>query len=121
MAIHCEFRYRLFYGCTSRDEQRWIPGRVVRIRNPYARMASNDTTTLRIDTPSQTCVLQPELVSLCWNCLKIGGRDLKSCAKCHKAHYCSRACQEADLKDNGHRDACEFLRLGRTVVPLLEG
>jgi len=80
-------------------------------------MASDDSTFLRIYNPLQTCTLDPDLAPVCWNCLKIGGA-LKSCAKCVKAHYCSLECQEADWKENGHRSACAFVRLGRAVDPL---
>jgi len=107
------------YNVRPNDESHWLPGRVVRVRNPYVRMASDDSTFLRIDNPSQTCSLQPGLAPVCWNCLKIStAKSSGGCAKCAKAHYCSRACQEADWKENGHRSACAFVQLGRAVVPL---
>jgi TPR repeat protein len=106
------------YGVLEADVPRWVPGRIVRIRNPYVRMAADDRTILRVDHPAQTVQLQDDLVPLCWNCLVVREQaavtdessQLKACGRCRVAQYCSVVCQRADWTENGHKEACASLR-----------
>ena len=107
------------YNVNSSDEHLWFPGRIVRIRNPYARLSADDQTMIRVDNPKTTCVLSSDVVQLCWYCLKTGSQGsqvkLLLCAKCKKASYCSKECQAKDWTENFHKSACQFALKGKSA------
>lgn len=92
------------YDVAREEQKRWLPGRVLRIRNPYVRLAMDGSRALRVDHPAETVVLGEEVVPLCWHCLKVvrdaGG--LKTCARCRQARYCSAECQREDWDVDGY-------------------
>ncbi|KAL4100479.1 hypothetical protein PRIC1_008271 [Phytophthora ramorum] len=88
-----------------------VPGRALRLLNPYVRLANDGSIMLRVDNPSSTIEVQT-LHAICWVC-EAGqqpGEALKKCAKCHKALYCSKRCQTQDWSVDGHRFLCAAFR-----------
>jgi TPR repeat protein len=103
------------YNASLADQALWVPGRVVRIRNPYVRLAADDATTIRVDFPTETVTLDENVVRLCWICLVVesSAKRLQACSKCSRAMYCSRECQREDWINNGHKESCTFLQTVR--------
>ena len=98
------------YNLAPHQARLLVPGRLLRVRNPYLRLDSGTATCrIRVDYPDETMQLG-ELVPLCWACLKhvktSDATELKMCAKCKQAKYCSAECQKLDWEQNGHKSWC---------------
>lgn len=95
------------YNLTPAQTRLIVPGRILRIRNPYLREALDGTLMLRVDRPKET-VKMLGLTPLCWYCLRIESPStiLKRCGSCKQAGYCSVECQRRDWKENGHKLMC---------------
>ena len=103
------------YNTSVAEDKLWTPGRVVRVRNPYARMMPHLHKTLqvvRVDNPLSTLTIDPVVrPSLCWHCLLLApAAALQRCGRCDKATYCSVECQTKDWRENKHKTACALLK-----------
>jgi hypothetical protein len=101
------------YNASAHMASQLVPGRVLRITNPYVRIAADQSILIRVDDPSTTLRIG-DLHEICWNCATVhdgtttgGLGNLQSCAKCHRAKYCSRDCQKEDWREFGHRYLCK--------------
>jgi hypothetical protein len=98
------------YNLTPAQTRLMVPGRILRIRNPYLRETLDGSPVLRVDRPKETVKLLG-LTPLCWYCLCIESPRavLKRCSGCKQAGYCSVECQRRDWKENGHKLMCSKL------------
>lgn len=79
----------------------------VAIMNPYMRLSTNVTNGIRNDEP-RCLIYLGKIESMCRFC---GEKNAKyKCAKCKKANYCSKECQEVDWKELNHKLICSFLK-----------
>jgi len=77
-------------------------GQILRVANPYMRVAQDGKTYIRVENYSALLMLERK--NICYYCLKEG--QLKRCAKCQIAEYCSKECQQNDWKKLNHKDVC---------------
>jgi TPR repeat protein len=74
------------------------------IANPYARIASDGKSVIRVDDPKSIKLSRKVSEKICRNC---GKDDSKfNCAKCKVAFYCSKECQSFDWKKLDHKKIC---------------
>lgn len=78
-------------------------GCVVDIVEPYYSFCSEGTQRIRVDHKQQPLGLGIQ-EPVCWTCLQ--KLPLKACSRCHRALYCSLACQTQAWKKHGHKLLC---------------
>ncbi len=95
-----------FYQTEKMSQSLFSIGQRVTIINPYMRQANDGSVRIRVDD-SKT-VFFGDCVPICWSCCQTEQQvgKLLLCARCKKAQYCSKECQEFDWKQVNHKAVC---------------
>jgi hypothetical protein len=100
------------YNLNTASLSRLLPGCKIQLMHPYVRFAQDNTIMLRVDNPDETMrVADDARHELCWSCLRGGAAvELMTCGRCAVARYCSKACQQTDWRQYGHKYACAVVK-----------
>ncbi|KJE98266.1 hypothetical protein CAOG_08256 [Capsaspora owczarzaki ATCC 30864] len=94
------------YNLSAAQERLLVPGRVIKITSPLARVVPSDSMRIRVDDPQHHLIIGDH-IPLCWFCLKQQEASLlKACGRCKQAKYCSETCQRSDWQTNDHEFLC---------------
>ena len=89
-----QLRYGKMFGVGSR----------IILIEPYVKIASDGKPAIRIDEPNKIFDLDVIVNNMCRFC---GKKDAQfKCAKCSKAKYCCKECQNDDWKILSHKFVC---------------
>ncbi|XP_004346395.2 hypothetical protein CAOG_05722 [Capsaspora owczarzaki ATCC 30864] len=94
------------YNLSAAQERLLVPGRVIKIISPLARVPQSGPICIRVDDPQHRLFIGDH-IPLCWFCLKQQEASLlMTCGRCKQAKYCSETCQRSDWQQNGHKFLC---------------
>ncbi|KJE95218.1 hypothetical protein CAOG_05693 [Capsaspora owczarzaki ATCC 30864] len=94
------------YNLSMEQERLLVPGRVIKIISPLARVPQSGPMCIRVDDPQHHLIIGDH-IPLCWFCLKQQEPSLlKACGRCKQAKYCSETCQRSDWQTNDHKFLC---------------
>lgn len=101
--INCSFHALDHYDPVVRENLAF--GSKITVLNPYHRLASTGTVTLRVDEPRMLIYKEPGADNpMCRYCWKENPQH--SCAVCKRVKYCGRRCQSDDWAIMKHKLIC---------------
>ena len=113
--VEDKYRYPALFAVYNYDKKlrrKMVPGTVLRVINPYARVSMSGEPMIRVDNPEETIHFEKSTLRFCWGCLREpdpGRGQLRQCSRCNKAEYCSEGCQRKDWVEFGHKYQCSSL------------